>query len=516
VSRARRPTLRAPLAGALLLLAAACGKEKPPPAKPALGAPSYDYDGVLAGAERRAGPKPNVLVLCLAGVRADTRMASLEAFAKDAASFQDATSAAAWSLPSVASLLTGLLPAHHGVVDRADVAEERRPLNQAIPTIAEILKAQGYRTAAFVAGAPIGEDEGFAQGFDTFHTRFDLGRARDAVSRWLAEGSAPWFVFVHAGRVDESEGGPARNPRVRTVVDPLVAIAKERDGGIPPGAGADLLVARSAEPDVYRDAVERLGERWVLEAIHRWIDVESRDDAARDAVAAKVRQAYAERVQRQDAAVGRFLAALGRHVVGDDVVVVVTSDHGEAHGEHGALGAGRFLHEGLIRVPLLIRAPTRLLAGGGRGSVSLLDVVPTVLDAVGLPPPPECDGRSLLAEAARRPHDRVVVAQESRRSRGPGSPADLDVLSLRTERGKFVVTLDGRTLQATEAVYDLGTDPGEEKPLDPSAVALYGPEFEKAVGCVREQVRRLVANAQDLAVKGYMMGRVVPTLENCR
>jgi hypothetical protein len=48
---------------------------------------------------------------------------------------------------------------------------------------------------------------------------------------------------------------------------------------------------------------------------------------------------------------------------------------------------------------------------------------------------------------------------------------------------------------------------------DPAA---YGSEFAKAVGCVREQVRRLVENAQDLAGKGYVMGRVVPTLENCR
>ena len=135
-----------------------------------------------------------------------------------------------------------------------------------------------------------------------------------------------------------------------------------------------------------------------------------------------------------------------------DTLVIVTSDHGEAFGEHD-----NFLHEDLygetLRVPLILRYPGHLPAGlriaqGGR----LLDLMPTILDLLGLPAPPEIQGQSLaaLARGGDGPGPAVTVSEH---------PPGPDVRSLESvRRDGFTYIVDG----AREQLYDVARDPREQ------------------------------------------------------
>ncbi|MCP4660971.1 MAG: sulfatase-like hydrolase/transferase, partial [bacterium] len=112
--------------------------------------------------------------------------------------------------------------------------------------------------------------------------------------------------------------------------------------------------------------------------------------------AGAVKAAYHSEIRFLDQALGRFFDALDHSGVGDDAVVVLTADHGEAFFEHGLMEHG-LLYDENLRIPLIIRAPGRLGAGKRiPQQVSTIDVAPTILDLVGLPIPAGMEGRSLV------------------------------------------------------------------------------------------------------------------------
>jgi arylsulfatase A-like enzyme len=114
-----------------------------------------------------------------------------------------------------------------------------------------------------------------------------------------------------------------------------------------------------------------------------------------------------------DDQVGRVLAALDELGLAEDTVVVFTSDHGELMGDHHLLTKGPFLLEGLVRVPMVIRAPGRIRAGARTAALAEhIDTFPTLLEMAGVAPPRGVEGRSflpVLTGEAERHRDRVLV-----------------------------------------------------------------------------------------------------------
>jgi arylsulfatase A-like enzyme len=109
-----------------------------------------------------------------------------------------------------------------------------------------------------------------------------------------------------------------------------------------------------------------------------------------------LRGLYEAEVRMADYEVGRVLAALAEQGYGEDTLVVVTSDHGEAFLEHGAMVHGTALHQEMLRVPLIVHLPGQSSGARVRHRVQHVDVLPTVLDAIGLPIPPQVQGRVRL------------------------------------------------------------------------------------------------------------------------
>ena len=261
------------------------------------------------------------------------------------------------TLPSHASILTGRYPFEHGVRDNAGYR-----LEDQAQTLAEIAKAGGLATGAFVGAFPLDRQFGLTQGFDVYRDvggrmvaqgdfAFTERRAEEVVSdarAWIDTQPGKWFAWVH-------------------VFDPHAAYAPP-----PP------------------------------------FDAQYRSDP------------YAGEVAYVDHALGPLIETAGRST--RPTFVIVTADHGEGLGEHGEATHGTFAYESTLRVPLIL-AQIGPGAGSEPGRtvdapVQHIDIVPTIVDALELREPDGLPGRTLLAADDSQPRVTYFEAMTPMLKRG--------------------------------------------------------------------------------------------------
>jgi arylsulfatase A-like enzyme/tetratricopeptide (TPR) repeat protein len=307
----------------LALLAAACGRPE---------------SGGLAGPGSLRGD--NVLLITIDTLRQDRVGAfgsrggltpTIDRLAATGSRFTHAFTPVPLTLPAHASILTGLLPNHHGIHNNTSAR-----LDDRAATLAAALKASGYRTGAFVGAFVLDSRFGLSRGFDEYDDRLPRGdratfhfaerRADEVVRRagdWIlapaAQPGAPWFAWVH-------------------LFDPHA----------PYDAPAEYRPGRSP---------------------------------------------YDAEVAYADAMVGRLLARLEAANARGRTLIVLTADHGESLGEHGETTHGLFAYDATLSVPLVINGPS-IAAATVDAPVSHVDLAPTILDLVGVAPA-QVDGRSL-------------------------------------------------------------------------------------------------------------------------
>jgi arylsulfatase A-like enzyme len=394
---------------------------------------------------------PNVVLISIDTLRAD-RMSlygyprpttpHLDRWAREkAVVFETAVAAAPWTLPSHVSMLTGIDAVGHGVNHAA-------PAPPSLLTLAEILRARGWTTVSVAGGSYLHPRFGLSQGFDDYRSykgdlTLELETELEIALAWLEAnaGKAPFFLFFHTYEVHDpyDPREPFLSDLTGAALDPAYRDAATRNAE---GPRADRL--RATNVFVLRDA-EGDGATEVP-----WAEV------------GLVSDLYDSGVAYADDRLGRLLDRLTRRDLAGSTLVIVTSDHGEALGERELAGHGTLYDHDLL-VPLMIALP-----GGERrvervaAQVRLVDILPTVLDAVGLAPPPGLDGASLLpmmngAEA----EPRRATAYASMSNHG---------LALRTTDGmKYILrNLPWPVPAGREELYDLATDPAE---LDNLAVS---------------------------------------------
>jgi arylsulfatase A-like enzyme len=366
--------------------------------------------------------------------------------------FESVYSQSPKTTPSHMTLFTSLYPSVHGVELWSDGARGRA-LSPAAHTLAEVLKAAGFDTAAFTGGANVHRSRGFDHGFDEYRHSGQLARAL----AWLdARRGRRFFLFFHTYEVH----------------DPYLP-AEEWQAAFVDGRGGRLLetVAR----------LRRNAGGW--ERAHRlfWESVTPGDAADRRTLSRLYDAAIRTMDERTLAPLLDRLEARG---LADDTLVVLTSDHGEAFGEHGV-----FLHDDLyaetLRVPLVLRLPGRVPAGRRVAErVGLLDVMPTVLELLGVPAPPGLQGRSLAplvrGDAPAEPAP-PAVSEYSNPTLGRTFE------SVRHGDGAYIVD------RGAEQLYDLRTDPGEQRNLAPAA--------PPALGALRAALARWRAACAPLAAR---------------
>ena len=294
----------------------------------------------VSGALRGA----NLLLVTVDTLRADRVGVSgltptLDALRARGRSFSHAYAHAPVTLPSHASIMTGLAPPAHGVRDNGSYR-----LAEARTTLAEILRTAGYRTGAFIGAFVLDARFGLAQGFDEYNDRFDE----------VATSFAANFVQRRAPEV------------LRRAGDWIVTVPDQ--------------VGTSAEP-----------APWFA-----WAHLFDPHDPY-DAPERYVSEPYDNEVAFTDAALGRFFARLRQAGMLDNTLIIVTGDHGEGLGEHGEVTHTLFAYDTTLRVPLIIAGPG-IVPAVRDVPVSHADLLPTVLDLIALDPPAGLDGRSLRME----------------------------------------------------------------------------------------------------------------------
>ncbi|HEX4488985.1 MAG TPA: sulfatase-like hydrolase/transferase [Terriglobales bacterium] len=300
------------------------------------------------GSSAAAASRPNVVLITLDTTRAD-RMGflgstrgltpNLDVVAKQSVVFTRAYSHVPITTASHASLLTGTYPQYNHVNDFGV------PLAPTLPYLPDLLKHNGYSTAAFVGSVILdplgGMAPGFDRGFDVYDAGFKL-RPRGA-DRYKTIERRAGVVVAHAlAWLNQHQTGPFFL---------WVHLYDAHDPYDPP------------EPykTRYKDSP------------------------------------YDGEIASTDAAVGKLFATLRAKGLYQNTLIAVAADHGEAFGEHGERTHGIFLYDETIHVPLLLKLPAGAVSTRVETRVGLIDVAPTILKAVGANVPPEMQGESLLS-----------------------------------------------------------------------------------------------------------------------
>jgi arylsulfatase A-like enzyme len=315
----------------------------------------------------------------------DVSMPALDRMGREGVVFDQATSVAPLTMPAHASVFTGLLPLAHGVRDNAGP-----PLRAEALTLAEILQAQGFRTAAFVGSDVLHADRGLAQGFDHYSG-----------------------VLHHAGRTTARQ-----RPASEVVADATQWLDAVGDSRF-------FLWTHLYDPHRPYDPPEPFASRHASDL-------------------------YVGEIAYADSQFGRLLDALDRQHLINQTIVIVAGDHGESLGEHGERDHGVFIYESVLRIPMIIRAPGVAPRRVGR-VVRLIDVMPTVLDLLGLQAP-AVDGVSLVTFMRGGGQDLEAYSESE-------YPRQLGWSPLRALRDGRFKLIDAPRPE----LYDLEQDPFEER-----------------------------------------------------
>jgi arylsulfatase A-like enzyme len=390
----------------------------------------------IAGCGRGAPPAPprNVLLVTLDTTRADhlgcygrapSPTPTIDRLAREGARFERVVAQSALTPVSHASILTGRNPQSHGLRVIAAGSGDRLP--DAIPTLATLLDDAGFDTAAVLSSFTVSEHFGLARGFGFFDN--GLARSADGLLQPTQQGALLWDVRRNQRRADAT-------------TDAAIA-----------------WLARARAPFLlwvhYWDPHDEL----VLpppELVERF--------AAGRSGADRARAIYEAEVHYVDAQLGRLIDALGASGALDQTLIAVSADHGQGLGDHD-WWHHRILYQEQIRLPLVLRGPGIEAGTSVAPLVRSIDLLPTLLELLGVAAPPGLDGRSALGllrgalEPARSAYAESLAAYDRNAALVRERPRDGVLHALIEPPWKLVYRPDSR---AASELYDLDTDPREQ------------------------------------------------------
>ena len=371
-------------------------------------------------------PAPNVVFITIDTLRADhlgcygykqIRTPNIDALAADGVRFERAYTPVPVTLPSHSVIFTGTYPLLSGMHDFA-----ANTLNPTQPTLASVLKEQGYTTGAVIAAAVLDSRFGLNHGFDFYYDHFDFNRMEEA-------------------NLDEME----------------------RPGNL-----------------VADQALEWLGQNY-QKKFFLWIHLYDPHYPYRPP--APYSEEYKDRpydgeIAFADAQVGRLIGFLKAKGLYQNTLIVLSGDHGESLGEHGEKTHGFFIYNATLHVPVIIRLPGGASAKTVSELISLADLMPTVLQALKVDVPSQVQGRNLLPlmtpkneEAARSLYAETFM---------PRLHFNWSELrAVETENYHFIDA-------PKPELYDLKKDPGETQNLYPQKKAVAEEMRAKLATLIRE------------------------------
>jgi arylsulfatase A-like enzyme len=414
---------------------------------------TFKLISIITGSDYR---RANVLLITLDTLRPDhlntygyerDTSPSLDELAKDSFVFDQAFTVATTSGPSHATLLTGLYPAQHGLLDNG------QEINDETRTLAETLRQTGYDTAGFVGYYALSEESGLDKGFQNFeyhpivshdHKEKELEddvKGFAAVNGWLEswaqspeDSRAPFFVWMHVQNIHESYDPP---PPYNTMFQKI--------------SGLQTFEGFKGEFDVH--CANDLADAWRADILPPHF----KDEAT---------ALYDGEIRFVDDQLGRIFARLKSMEAYDDTVIVIVSDHGEIlfelyENDFYKKGPGHTARytDASIRVPLILK-PAGFQEFENIGHlgqmVSSVDLVPTLLELLGFQIPKILPGESLVPIMHQ-----VDFAMERERIFIHEAPDEVEYYGIRTDQWKFV-TKNEKGIESS-LLTDLINDPEENR-----------------------------------------------------
>jgi len=391
-----------------------------------------------AADKRGVSPIKNIILISVDTLRADhlscygygrQTSPSIDKFADKSVLFENNISQAAASLPSYSSIFTSRYPSQHqAVVDNMGGQNNFIvPLADSEITLAEILKKEGYRTAAFTDGVETAKIFNINQGFDTYND--DAGGIKDINQRvfsWLQENQDnKFFLFVQA-------------------YDPHFPY-------LPPEPFRHLfLTDTQIDVEQYANFEEE--------------DLDPKNPDKNDLK--NLTALYDGEIAYTDKHIGELFLKIDELGLRDNTLVIFVSDHGEELMDHSGLGHGKNVYDELIHVPLIISNEKYFSPKRVKDQVRSIDIAPTVLDVLHIPVPESMLGTSLVGLMnGKSETERLAISENEFRSK----------LSCRSLTYKIIVTHDSSDIE----IFNLKNDPGEKKDLHAHTDEL--PIYEKCL-----------------------------------
>jgi arylsulfatase A-like enzyme len=380
-------------------------------------------------------PVPNIILVVIDTLRWDALghngnphlpTPRIDDIASENIVFNQAISTSGWTLPAVASVLTGTWPLIHGGIGKQTTLSAIR---DEVPTAAEMLQANGFNTIAFTNAAFLSPQLGIDRGFDIFDHRnaytLDIRRADETVGAALEQlrrhRDEPNFMLIH-------------------LYDPHL------DYDPPPGYISRFTGGRTEPPPPVKGAICR---RMAEEA----------GGKPPEAVIDYIKGIYLGEVAFVDAQIGRLVDSLEEMGLYDRTTLIITSDHGEEFWEHGGFEHGHTLYDELVHVPLVLKLPgnSQPAEKSIDAQVRILDIMPTVFDIVGIEQPESFAGISLLPMIRGEERDDRIAYSES-------TLYGKDRIAWRKARYKYLYDFDPDVERKAE-LYDWVNDPEEQNNL---------------------------------------------------
>lgn len=366
----------------------------------------------------------NVLLIIVDTLRADhlgcygyqrATSPNIDKMAKEGVLFSNAFSQNNATRASITSILTGMYPISHGVIRNPSSEDREGWLDERVPILAEMLKARDYSTLAVDS-----KELWFKRGFDSYSLiPGDLhadAAVPEAINLLKGNSQRPFFLFLHT-------------------IDP------HTPGLAPPSPYDEMfyhdnLYSRDYDRELFN----------ILQSVV-YTPEELNQGIAR----------YDGAVAFADCYLGKLFKTLEELGVADDTLIVFTGDHGESLGEHNIFFDHHGLYDPTIHVPLILKCPGRLPGGKSiDGLVQHVDVVPTILELLGIPKTAGMDGTSLMPlimGKKKEIYSEIYVEEASYQRKR----------AIRTKKWKFIKAIKpGIHWTPLKELYDLEDDPGEE------------------------------------------------------
>jgi len=374
----------------------------------------FDSDGIEVSSETRKDDRPNVLIILWDTTRADRlslygydleTTPRMRAWAEKGVVFENAVSPAMWTVPSHASMFTGLPPTTHGA------GYDYRWLDHANVTAAEHFRDNGYETYAFSANpnlTPTGKN--LLQGFDTIHLswggrwrkKVDENTRKKQIKRDASTEISPSYskkaltnrpFTYNAGPVtQEAFGGWLLNQRDKS--KPFFAYLSYMESHKP---RIPTLESRKKVAD--QDTIE-LALKTDISFRNQLAYSYGKQSYTEDELAA-INRTYDACLIDLDNATGDLLDQMEQHGLLENTIIIFTSDHGEMLGEHQLFGHRASVYQELLHVPLVVSWPAGLKPKRVSDPVSNLDIYNTLLELTGVPRPEVEMSMGNLADGAR-------------------------------------------------------------------------------------------------------------------